>query len=311
MFTTVPVIIYGFIQYSGLDSLTWASSSPSPVFSTLGRSNFLGAYLAMTLPFTLAMIFKPNKKSFWMKGLLLLIMQIICLCLTLARAAWLGAVIGACLFFCLLWLKMRKYLFLGLVGLPIILGIFIFNANIQYFILTMSPGNNWDPNIEFQTTREESIKMRIPIWKNSLELIQGHVLLGHGPDLYQMVMLEAHPEGLQTQLSTFFVDDPHNFFLEEFVSVGLIGLSILFVILCLSYRNLFNAFQNGEDNAISTYSAAAISSLTAFLIHSQFSPDVITLTAFFWLIISLSFVLKVKFSGSGSQKSKLMVLLDI
>ena len=52
---SVPVTVYGLLQAAGLDPLIWVSDSVSPVLSTVGRSNYLAAYLAMVIPFTLAL----------------------------------------------------------------------------------------------------------------------------------------------------------------------------------------------------------------------------------------------------------------
>ena len=53
---SVPVMVYGYAQALGLDPLPWITDSVSPVHATLGRSNFLGAYLAMVAPWTLALV---------------------------------------------------------------------------------------------------------------------------------------------------------------------------------------------------------------------------------------------------------------
>lgn len=51
---TVPVALYGVVQQVGLDPIPWRLSPVWRPFSTMGSSLFLGAYLAMALPFTLA-----------------------------------------------------------------------------------------------------------------------------------------------------------------------------------------------------------------------------------------------------------------
>jgi len=53
---SVAVAIYGFLQYFGLDPLTWSTDSLSPVHSTTGYSLYLGAYLAMGLVYLAAFI---------------------------------------------------------------------------------------------------------------------------------------------------------------------------------------------------------------------------------------------------------------
>lgn len=50
---SVPVALYGWVQVLMWDPLDWSGGSLSPVHSTAGYSLYLGAYLAMVIPFTL------------------------------------------------------------------------------------------------------------------------------------------------------------------------------------------------------------------------------------------------------------------
>jgi hypothetical protein len=99
---SAPVTLYGLIQALGLDPLPWAIDAVSPVLSTLGRSNFLGAYLALVSPFILARLWEAPLSGLtvgatrWRYGMLLGF-TVICLLLTQARGAWIGFVAAATL----------------------------------------------------------------------------------------------------------------------------------------------------------------------------------------------------------------------
>ena len=96
---SVPIVVYGLLQASGIDPLSWQSDAESPLVTTLGRANFTATYLLLVIPLT-AVLALTRRPWPW---LILLALQIACLVLTRSRAAWLGlgaeillfAVIGA------------------------------------------------------------------------------------------------------------------------------------------------------------------------------------------------------------------------
>ncbi len=57
VWTSLPIVSYGLVQALALDPLAWQSDGASAVLSTLGRSNFLGAYLVMIIPLTIGRFF--------------------------------------------------------------------------------------------------------------------------------------------------------------------------------------------------------------------------------------------------------------
>ena len=90
---SVPVCLYGFAQYAGLDPLAWQTDSVSPVLSTLGRSNFVAAYLAVIIPLTLVIAWRSlNIQAATAKvaGTVLVVMQVGCLALTQALRRLVG-----------------------------------------------------------------------------------------------------------------------------------------------------------------------------------------------------------------------------
>ena len=92
---SVPVVIYGLLQALGLDPVAWQAEG-SPVIGTLGRSNFVGAYLVLVVPVTCACIVQagagpargPARRAAYIA---LMVSQGICLGVAMSRAAWLGA----------------------------------------------------------------------------------------------------------------------------------------------------------------------------------------------------------------------------
>ena len=129
---SVPVAMYGWLQYLGLDPLDWDTTSLSPVHSTVGYSLYLGAFLAMLIPFTLYRVFGDAahgiKRSF--PYLIILVLQVMCLLFTLSRGAWLGLLGGVTVFFWLMTYRWRRRrLFIFSVVVLIVGGFMLFSMN--------------------------------------------------------------------------------------------------------------------------------------------------------------------------------------
>ena len=130
---------------------------------------------------------------------------------------------------------------------------------------------------------------RLAIWRGTLALLPGRWWLGYGPESYAGAF-SAHypPELARYHRPMQLVDDPHNIFLEHLVSTGIVGLlallGLLGAFLWVALRGLLPGGALRESRLIL---AAATSSVVAFLVATQFNPDVIALSAFFWLDLAL------------------------
>jgi hypothetical protein len=78
------------VAAGGWQWLPLVSDARSPVYGTLGRSNFLGAYLALLLPLTLALLFTGRQRRQRTTLSVLLVGQVAVLAVTLARSATTG-----------------------------------------------------------------------------------------------------------------------------------------------------------------------------------------------------------------------------
>jgi hypothetical protein len=89
----VPIVGLGLAQELGLDPIGLVRDARSPIYGTLGRSNFVGAYLAMVLPLTLALMLATRRRWMRVAAALLVAGQAGVVGLTPARGAWLTAVV--------------------------------------------------------------------------------------------------------------------------------------------------------------------------------------------------------------------------
>lgn len=217
VFSAAPIVLLGLLQGMGLDPLGLVSDARSPVYATLGRANFVGAYLALLLPLTAALALTASQP--WRRGWLLLLMvgQQAVIAWTLARAAWLAAGTGLVVFV-LLWywpkLTRRKRVW-ALVG-----GAGAASAGLAagvYGLLRAAGG---------------SLAARRTIWTVVWQLIRERPLLGYGPDALELIFPRVYPPQLvYYQGRDVFVDRAHNLLLDWTVTAGFAGVAAFALVL--------------------------------------------------------------------------------
>jgi O-antigen ligase len=336
---SVPVAVYGFAQALGLDPLPWITDSVSPVHGTLGRSNFLGAYLAMVAPWTLALVLLGSRygedaswEPSWRSTLegrgvstfgaaarssrfvVVLILQVVCLALTLARGAWLGLTVGCVLFLLLLALRWRERRLWQAAGLALVVCCSVLAA-MTFVRLPAGAEQAAAAGMNYPELRTESALRRSVIWQHALALVPARWPLGYGPATFEQVFSTRYPPGTLYQGRDAVVDDPHNLLLERLLATGVIGLIAYgmvvtaFVKLGLDPWRRSGGLAAAQDLAMAAYSiqapsgpaaregskrhwrdaltAAALASVAAYLTQALFNPDVVVLSMLFWLALAI------------------------
>lgn len=288
---SIPVAVYGFVQYLGRDPLPWITDSVSPVLSTMGRSNFLGAYLAMVAPFTLYRLVTRRETRARLRYGLVLILQTGCLWLTLARAAWLALIAGSVCFLALLaWRQRSRFLWL-LAAVALLVGLGWY-AVMDTVSLPRPDRRSAvaDPNttaVPFADLRAASVNARLVIWKTTVVLVGRRWLTGYGPEMFAMVFAAhypaqlAHYEGPQV-----VVDDPHNLFLDQMMAAGVPAAIAFLGVVGSVGRLVLTTFCRCHQRSGQAALAAVLAAVAAFLVQAQFNPDVVVLWAFFWLALA-------------------------
>ena len=270
--TAVPLILLGGLQAVGHDPLGFITDARSPIYTTLGRANFSGAYLAMLLPLTLALTgIVPGR---WRVMLLILAGgQLLLIGLTMARAAWLAAVVGLLLLGAVWlwpWLSRRgRYGLVGFMGLSLLgSGLWAGQA-----ILLADGG---------------STAARRVIWRESLSLIGERPFLGYGLDNLAIQFARVFPpELVYYQGRDVFVDRAHNWLLDTAVTTGLLGLVAAIwlwgAIFWYGWRALRRLQENGEWEK-GLLLSGCLAALGANLAGNLFSFDVAATAVASWLL---------------------------
>ncbi len=286
---SVPVTLYGWAQYLGFDPLIWSSKSLSPVHSTLGYSLYLGAYLSMVIPFTLARILDA-RQSGWRRSypyVLILAAQVACLMFTLARGAWLG-MLGSVLLF--LWLLARQWhrrTLLALSGAILVLGSALFLWMNRGWVIPPPEHVVQIPDRQIAGTRLFSNNQRTLLWIYTLPMIRERPLLGYGPDTYAAAFSQHYRSGSVLQLDRLFPWDPHSILLNHLIGAGILGLLALLWVVARFFRVTLGVLHAGADSRSVVLATALLSSAVAFLIQSQFNPSSIVQRMLFWLVLGL------------------------
>ncbi len=267
---SAPVVAYGLVQATGLDPLAWRVDG-SPVIGTLGRSNFLGAYLALVLPLTLAAAYQA--RDWPRRGAYAVLMgaQLLCLLATTARAAWLGALAaGAVLALAVAWHQDHRRLAIagataGVAGLLVGLA-----------ALALLPG------------LAGSVGARAVIWRATLPLIAARPLLGYGPETFAQVFTTVFPpELVYLQGRAVLVDRAHNLVLDTLASIGLVGLLAYAALVGTALAAGVRAFTRAQDTATRVILAAGLAAAIGHLTETQLSFPVTTTATLFWLVLGM------------------------
>ncbi len=288
---SVPVALYGLIQYVGLDPIDWRPHSISPIHSTMGRSIYLGGYLAMIIPFTLVRLIQAraddNRRQQVAFGILLLL-QLSCLLFTLARGAWLGFTVGIALFAILLARRQRSRRRLVLLLLIVGLAVVAFITNDGWQLLTEP---NTPRQLDLSHIRQGSDNARLVTWRTALALIPDRWLLGYGPETFATAVAQYKANLPNPHPDWMYLPDPHNLLLNQVTAVGLAGLAAFLWLIGRFYALLLAHFRQKSADQSRLLLAACLSSVTVYLIQAQFNPDMITLSMVFWLNLVIGIIL--------------------
>lgn len=260
------------------------SDARSPVFASLGRANFLGAYLALLTPLALALLLTarvPARCLLWtavLTGLFLVIG------LTLARAAWLATLFSLALFFLLYTVptRIQPWRPLAWAGTAV--------------LFVAGPA----AVLQLGLQQTGSLAARLAIWKGALELIRQRPLLGYGADALGLIFPRVYPpELVYLQGRDHFVDRAHNLLLDWAIIAGLPGLLafllVIGVFVLVTVRGLTNA-PSGEKRVLL---AGVLAAVAGNLTNNLVSFDVTATATASWLLMGMGIGLALGVDGKS------------
>jgi tetratricopeptide (TPR) repeat protein/O-antigen ligase len=245
-----PVALYAVLQHYELDPPVWRGDDPTRVFSTIGNPIFLGGYLVMVIPLTVARLgqsYAALRESRGSRGAhiallltygLLLVMQLAALLFTRSRGPWLGFIAGGILL-ALLVVAVRRWrgLALAVVIVSVVLAGLLIAFSLPGSPLTaLGRGPYLDRLVGILNPTTGTAKVRILIWQSVINVLRPNLPrlpVGFGPDSGLIVLTPAIPPELpRLEVAGRIPDRAHNIVFDQLISTGLFGL--------LTYLALFS-----------------------------------------------------------------------
>jgi tetratricopeptide (TPR) repeat protein/O-antigen ligase len=273
-----PLIVFALAQGAGWRPFGLVSDARSPLFATLGRANFLGAYLAILTPLTLALLLTTRQRRKRVVWGVLLAGEAVVVGLTLARGAWAATAVSLSLF-ALVWWGGRlrrgwRALAWGGVGLLFVSG----------------------PLAVLWLGRQQrgSSAARLTIWQSVVDLIGQRPLSGYGADALGITFPSVYPPQLvYYQGRDFFIDRAHNLFLDWGVTAGLPGMFAFSLLLALFVLLMGRALRQPLPPQKRALLAAVLAAVAGNVANNLVSFEVTATATAVWLLMGVGVALAV------------------
>lgn len=226
----IPVALYALAQRTGLDPL-WDDIPGGRVFSTIGQTNSLGAYLVTVIPISLGAALAARRASlaYWMAFAL----QITALVLTESRGGYLGMLAGIAVLAALVARQYRRsWSEVAAVSTAAALVLVIVAFNVPG--LSERSEQAWTRARSADEWTTGSIRNHLDLWTVAGHVIADNPLLGTGPDTFPLVFGDYRddvlPEASATRLRVYRVESPHNIVLAHAAGSGIPAAALLLVV---------------------------------------------------------------------------------
>jgi putative inorganic carbon (HCO3(-)) transporter len=283
-FLSLPITIYGILQYYQVDFGDWATwgLDLGRSFSTLGNPIFLGSFLVLIWPSMLGFFILTRGWLRWISFSSLALSSWVIIT-TFSRGAWLGWLVSLLLIFLFSWrwLPQRK---LFILVFSFLLLVSATAATTSMFRGKESQNVIKRINTTFQLHTGTS-RTRIEIWKAALKVIAERPLLGTG--LENFILFYPKYQSLSyVKLAGYraVADNAHNYFLQLAATGGLLlllfFLSFLLAFFSLALKVLRNL--SLENRLIFTL---LLVGLLGYLVSLFFGPSSVGTNTIFWVSI--------------------------
>lgn len=313
------VSLLGILQYFIPDVMVKVFQSQMQmggrIVSTVGNPLFLSSYLAMVIPFNLALIVhswskrREGNNTIILIGLVILLaLQFWCLWLAQYSITILLYIIAPIIFVILLGWTKRKKLLLGLgaaslIGLAIIAGLLL----VPLLFSAPSTETTVTENFESVPIAEElglkTLGWRVQFWHSTIDMLlkspevpfsndRLHFLrkvIGYGPETFIVTFQLFFPDKLKSMYTSAsqLVDRPHNDYLYLAATTGLLGLmsflSILAVFFYLCFRYLIRATADIDK----LFLIAMVAATAQYMADIFFNISTLLPELVFWLMLAM------------------------
>jgi len=274
------VLVYGTVQKLGWDPLPWRAATCLAPISTFGSPFKLAPFLGMLVPIWISAYWTARRfpaRLFWVLILADTVYQLLG---TLGRGAWLGAIIGVCLWLVLAVKDIKKYKlrFLGMIAciVLIVTGLgFYGDRTVQ-------------DRLSVFISTEGSAGNRLELWKMAVRIIRDRRGLGSGLDTFGLISPRYETTEFRKGLGlSEIATNAHNEILQISVTMGLAGLAAYLWLwagfLRLGLRRLRETRETERLRLAGCFCGAI-----AVWIYAQFNFGTTATTAYLWALMGLT-----------------------
>lgn len=308
---SILVAGWGILERLGIDASYWEQDVQARVFSTLGQPNWLAAYLAMLIPWAISFYLKAKYgwTTFGMFGLVLLLYT--CFIFTFSRGGNYGLAAGLAIYTLIIsWQGLKQYwkklTSLGS-AMAIVTILFATPLATQYF------GTSSPRIVENLEAGNETGNIRLIVWQGAWQSFLDKPFTGHGLETFGEVFYKFRPiEMNETGEWDFLFNRAHNEYLNYLATTGLLGTGAYLLLLAAFYWQTGKFLRRERQSPYFLAIAAAVASMTAYLIQNIFGFTVVPLALLFVLnLASLGLGRGDKISLKLPQAVKKLVALKL
>ena len=297
------VSAYAIVQKLGLDPI-WKGYLPSGrVFSTIGQPNALAAYLLIAIPVTAALAL-GQKQGVRIAALASLASMVVALLLTYSRAGYLGLVTAGAVF--VYGCRGRTTLarpvpriYAGGVIVALLLTLAIVGP--VRGVVTSTWHRAWSVS---SVNNDESISAHLDLWKVAVRIIEGHPVVGTGPETFPEVFPTYSrmvlPASTVRDLDQYRVESPHNEVLAIASGAGVPTALFYLIFLAGAAAVLWRVARNDADSAVRVAMVAVLAVEAGHFVTDSFMSAEVTGSWLFWTLIGAALGVT---SASSAQRT--------
>jgi tetratricopeptide (TPR) repeat protein len=244
LLASFPVAIYAVMQHFGYDPIAWRSDVVSRPYGSAGNAIFLGAFLIMVAPLTLARTIERLTRSrpigfgpTLVGGAyaVLLAVQLLAIVYSNSRGPFIGLAAGLT-FFALVFAARRRLrrLSVAIIALAVMVAVFVVVLNIPQGPLQPLRDMRYFKRLATMSQADSTGWVRAVVWQGAAALLAADPvrdLVGYGPDALFLIYPRfypaelAHFEGYEVGM-----DRCHNETFDALTMTGVLGCAAEFVL---------------------------------------------------------------------------------
>jgi|GEM_PF-1540392 len=289
---SIPVLLYGAMQFFQLDPFKWQDCFTGRVFSTLGNQNYFGGYLAIVMLLTLSAWLDSKKIPARLGLSLLLAAQAWGLWVTSCRSAAVAVAVTAPLLILWRWrfnLRQARILLLGIV-IASVIGTFVATAQGEKIVESLA---RWGDEV------------RPLAWASAAGAVAARPWIGWGLSSFDLAILDHATPSFIARMNESVacrgavIDRAHSLWWELLVEVGAVGFVLWLLLMAMCVDAMLRAAADDVENRNLIF--AGVSALLSYGIHQLFNPADLGSLIIFGCVLGWALALSLRRGGKPNH----------